>query len=253
MLLAHDLLGTRSSPSLVLIHGITESRVSWAPLLDGLAADHRVMAVDLRGHGASEEGEAYDPVSYASDLEETVAAAGLTAPLVVGHSLGGIVASAYAAIASCRGVVNIDQPLQLSSFKESLALIEPLLRGSDEEFQQAIELMFQFMFGPLSELEQARLAGSRQARREVVMGTWQSVLESPAEELDAAVAELASGINVPYLSLHGIDPGPQYADWLYRLVPSAIVEVWADNGHYPHLVHPERFVDRLSQFEAAIG
>ncbi len=253
MLLANDLLGAPSAPSLVLIHGITESRVSWAPLLDRLAADPRVLASDLRGHGASEEGEAYAPVSYASDVADTVAAAGLNAPLVVGHSLGGIVASAYAAIAPCRGVVNIDQPLQLSSFKASLALIEPLLRGTDDEFHQAIELMFQFMFGPLSETEQARLAGGRQARREVVMGTWQSVLELPAEELDATVAELAASINVPYLSLHGIEPGPQYADWLYRLVPSAIVEVWADNGHYPHLVHPERFIDRLALFEAAIA
>jgi pimeloyl-ACP methyl ester carboxylesterase len=36
------------------------------------------------------------------------------------------------------------------------------------------------------------------------------------------------------------------------LVPTAIVEQWPDTGHYPHLVHPERFLDRLAAFEAQV-
>ena len=34
MLLAHELVGSGSAPSLVLIHGITESHLAWAPLID---------------------------------------------------------------------------------------------------------------------------------------------------------------------------------------------------------------------------
>ena len=42
---------TGSGPPLVLVHGITESRHSWAPLIPSLAERFDVVAVDLRGHG----------------------------------------------------------------------------------------------------------------------------------------------------------------------------------------------------------
>ena len=141
MLLAHELIGVASSPSLVLIHGITESRHTWHPLLHELAREHQVLAVDLRGHGESDDDDGYDPASYAADVIETAESLGVTDALVVGHSLGGIVATAFAVGASCRGVVNIDQPLRLSGFKEQLAAIEPMLRGDDQEFQKALDLM----------------------------------------------------------------------------------------------------------------
>jgi pimeloyl-ACP methyl ester carboxylesterase len=57
---------------------------------------------------------------------------------------------------------------------------------------------------------------------------------------------------VPYLSLHGIDPGPDYAPWLQHLVPTAAIEVWPEMGHYLHLVDPQRFLTRLSEFEAQV-
>ena len=253
MLLAHELIGIASSPSLVLIHGITESHHSWHPLLHELAAGHQVLAIDLRGHGDSEDDDGYDPASYAADVIETAEALGVTDAIVVGHSLGGLVATAFAAAAPCRGVVNIDQPLRLSGFKESLTELEPMLRGDDQEFQKAIDLMFQFMSGPLSEDEQKRLAIHRHAQRHVVMGTWAPVFESSAEELDAVIADVLKGVTVPYLALHGIDPGPEYVHWLYQSLPSAAIEVWADTGHYPHLVHPQRFLARLAEFEAGLA
>jgi pimeloyl-ACP methyl ester carboxylesterase len=51
MLLAHELIGHAHDPAIVLIHGITDSRHAWHPLLHSLAAHHLVLAVDLRGHG----------------------------------------------------------------------------------------------------------------------------------------------------------------------------------------------------------
>lgn len=252
MLLAHELTGHLSNPALVLIHGITDNRAMWHPLLERLAADHVVLAVDLRGHGESEDGDAYDPISYASDVVETAASLGIADAIVVGHSLGGVVASAVAAISPCRAVVNIDQPLRLSGFKEALGQLEPMLKGDAESFQMAIDLMFGAMNGPLPEAEQARLKANQRANQDVVLGTWASVFESTEAELDATVEALAAAITVPYLALHGIDPGPGYAEWLQRLVPTAIVEQWPDTGHYPHLVHPERFLDRLAAFEAQV-
>ena len=43
-----------------------------------------------------------------------------------------------------------------------------------------------------------------------------------------------------------------YAGWLAGLVPTAEVEVWDGDGHYPHLVEPDRFLARLAAFDAAL-
>jgi pimeloyl-ACP methyl ester carboxylesterase len=252
MRLAHELVGRSHHPALVLIHGITESHHTWHPLLHRLAEEHLVLAVDLRGHGESDRCDPYDPMSYAADVVDTVAALGIDAPLVVGHSLGGVVATAFAAMAPSVGVVNVDQPLRLAAFKDGLMQLEPLLTGSDEQFATAIDMVFGGMVGPLQADEAARVHALRHADQAVVLGTWDGVLHSSTEELDGTVAALAGAITVPYLSLHGIDPGPDYAPWLTRLMPSATVEVWPDHGHYPHLVDQTRFLQRLHDFEATV-
>jgi pimeloyl-ACP methyl ester carboxylesterase len=50
--IAYEVVG--DGPPIVLVHGIIESRRSWDPLIAPLAREHRVVAVDLRGHGASD-------------------------------------------------------------------------------------------------------------------------------------------------------------------------------------------------------
>ncbi len=248
MLLAYEVHGSESDPAVVLIHGITESRHTWRPLIDQLAQSSRVLAVDLRGHGESPEGDAYDPISYASDVVETMAAVRMTRPLVIGHSLGGVVASAVAAMGAAGAVINVDQPLRLAAFKDGLSQLEPMLRGDEATFQAAIGALFLAMDGPLSESERARISQFGGAKQSVVLGTWDSVFTSTPEELDATVEQLASAVTVPYLAIHGIDPGPDYAPWLHALVPTSVVEVWANHGHYPHLIDSPRFLSRVDQF-----
>lgn len=252
MLLAHELIGRHDASELVLIHGITQSRHVWHPLLRSLAENHRVLAVDLRGHGDSESCDPYAPADYASDVIETARSLGFSSPIVVGHSLGGIVATAYAAECPCAAVVNIDQPLRLSGFKEALTSIEPLLRGDESAFRETIDAVFTAMNRPLPAAEQARILSHSRFDQAVVLGTWESVLGSSEAELDAMVESMVAGITVPYLAIHGEDPGLGYADWLSALIPSATVEVWPGHGHYPHLVDPSRFLARLAEFEVQV-
>ncbi len=249
MRLAHEISGPDDAAQIVLIHGITESRHTWRPIIEALAADHRVLAVDLRGHGESPKGDAYDPISYATDVAETAAAEGFDRAIVVGHSLGGVVATACALVMPLVAVVNVDQPLLLSGFKDGLSQLEPMLKGSPAEFLAARDMMFGAMDGPLPAAERSRFMAHAHPEQDVVLGTWATVFESTAAELDETVGQLAGGVTVPYLSLHGIDPGPEYAAWLTGLVPTAIVEVWPEHGHYPHLVDLPRFLARLGEFE----
>jgi pimeloyl-ACP methyl ester carboxylesterase len=235
---------------LALVHGITESRRTWDPLLAPLIAQgYRVIAVDLRGHGGSSRVAPYDLATMAGDLGAVLQAEGVDDALLVGHSLGGAVVSAYAAGGPCRGVVNVDQPLALADFQGVLRELQPMLQGDAESFQGAISAIFDQMAGPLAGAERWRVDHIRAAEPEVVLGVWDMMFNATADDLDAVVDQLAAAITVPYLSLHGIDPGPDYAGWLTGKIPSATVEVWADQGHYPHLIEPQRFVERIVEFD----
>ncbi len=244
-----------SGAPLLLAHGITERGESWRPLVEPLAAHNDLLVVDLRGHGASPQGDVYDPATLATDVHDTAIAAGFgqtMAPVMIGHSLGGIVVSAYAAAFATRGVINVDQPLRLASFKETLGQIESMVRGDQAAFESAIGMVFSMMNGPLQPDEVQRISALRDADQSVVLGVWGTVFDSSPEALDAQIEALAAGIQVPYLSLHGIDPGPEYAAWLSGLVPSAMVEVWPEHGHYPHLVDQARFLGRVAAFQASV-
>ncbi|GAA4208517.1 hypothetical protein GCM10022252_73740 [Streptosporangium oxazolinicum] len=90
--LAYDVDG--SGPLLVAIHGMTEDRHLWD--LVPLAERFRTLRVDLRGHGESPHATPYDPLTMAGDVHALLGALGLEQPpLVVGHSQGGMVATAY--------------------------------------------------------------------------------------------------------------------------------------------------------------
>jgi pimeloyl-ACP methyl ester carboxylesterase len=245
--IAYELTG--SGPALVLVHGITDSHRAWDPLVPDLANDHQVIAVDLRGHGESSRMSPYEPITLANDVRAVVDAVGTDTPMLVGHSLGGVVVSAYAAFHPARKVLNIDQALELSGFKDALASIEPMLRGSDAEFQAVMSSLTDMLFGPLGASERARLIAQSSPEREVVLGIWSTVLDSSAEELDTLLHGMAGTVTAPYLALHGSDPGPDYPAYLKSLIPHAEIEVWPDLGHFPHLVEQERFLARLREFE----
>lgn len=247
-----DYFAAGEGRSIVLVHGITESRRTWDPLVAPLlAAGYRVHAIDLRGHGDSSRTAPYDLATMAGDVGAVLAHEGVDDALLVGHSLGGAVVSAYAAGGPCRAVVNVDQPLLLAGFKDTLGQLEPMLTGSTEEFRGAISAIFDQMAGPLSGPERWRVDHLRQPEQDVVLGVWDLVFRSSAEELDAVVDAVVGAVTAPYLSLHGIDPGAEYGAWLTSRIPSATFEVWPDHGHYPHLVDPARFVDRITTFDPA--
>ncbi|GAA3804650.1 alpha/beta hydrolase [Streptomyces coacervatus] len=90
--------GPESAPAVVLAHGWTCSTAFWAAQIRDLAADHRVIAYDQRGHGRSPAGPAYGTDALADDLEavlEATLAPGEKA-VIAGHSMGGMTVMAAA-------------------------------------------------------------------------------------------------------------------------------------------------------------
>jgi pimeloyl-ACP methyl ester carboxylesterase len=78
---------------LVLLHGIGHRWQAWEPVLDLLAEEHDVIAVDLPGFGRSPllpEGRGYDMPSAVQACADIFADLGLDRPHVAGNSLGGV-------------------------------------------------------------------------------------------------------------------------------------------------------------------
>lgn len=90
--------GPARAPTLVLLHGIGSGSASWLPCALALATDHHVIAWDAPGYGGSTPLPEAAPraEAYAARLEAALAALGVTRCLLVGHSLGAIVAVAHA-------------------------------------------------------------------------------------------------------------------------------------------------------------
>ncbi len=240
---------TGAGPVVVLVHGITESHHSWDPLIPELALDFQVVAVDLRGHGASERRPPYDALTMAGDVHAVIEAVGAPTPLMIGHSLGGAVVSIYASAYSPRGVINVDQALDLTGFKAVLTEFEPMLRGDDASFHAVIDGMFEGLYGALSIEERARIGEFASPEQEVVLGVWDMILRSDIAALAELIDSTAGGIDMPYLALHGSDPGAEYREWLAKTIPTSTFELWDGNGHFPHLVEPHRFLERVHEFE----
>jgi pimeloyl-ACP methyl ester carboxylesterase len=85
-------------PALLLSHGFRASTTMWEPNLPALAAKHRVLAWDMRGHGRSEGPD--DPALYSQDLSVADMAAlldaeGIERAVLIGMSLGGYLSLAF--------------------------------------------------------------------------------------------------------------------------------------------------------------
>jgi pimeloyl-ACP methyl ester carboxylesterase len=113
------------SPPLVLINGWTGDHGIFTPQIAHFGQSRRVVAVNLRGHGASDAPEqGYTMAGFADDIAWQCDQLGLEKPVVIGHSLGGAITlelcGRYPDLAS--GIVMID----------SIVMPPPALRDSPE-------------------------------------------------------------------------------------------------------------------------
>jgi pimeloyl-ACP methyl ester carboxylesterase len=95
--LAYDDRGA-AEPIVVFVHGWTCDRSFFAPQVEHFARRHRVVSVDLRGHGESDKPSGpYSIGVYADDIAYLIDQLGLGKVVAVGHSSGGLTALQLAA------------------------------------------------------------------------------------------------------------------------------------------------------------
>ncbi len=118
-------------PPLVLLHGLSSSGRIWDLTAPHLAQRFRVIALDQRSHGRSdqpEDGYGFDEVT--ADLAAFIEAVGIDSPAIVGHSWGASVALKYAAAnpEAVRSIVLVDGGVIDLSEHGTWAEAEPRMR-----------------------------------------------------------------------------------------------------------------------------
>jgi pimeloyl-ACP methyl ester carboxylesterase len=236
-------------PPLVFLHGLTFDRTIWRPALAELHAidlDRQILSLDLPGHGQSRQLPSYRVVDVVDAVNAAVTDAGLDRPVMVGHSIGAGVATAYAAFYPTSGVVNVD----------ASPPIDPLVRMLHGMRHQLRSELFPSIWAKLAEalpaeslpvLAQELVRTTSDPDQEIVLGYWAEMLDDPDFAIDVVRVSMAAvrEEQLPYLIVTGSEPAAESTRWVRTNLPRARFEVLAPSGHFPHLGFPARFAECL--------
>jgi pimeloyl-ACP methyl ester carboxylesterase len=252
--------------TILLIHGIAGSSLTWEPVMAALARHATVIAPDLLGHGESAKPRGdYSLGAYASGLRDLLALLGRDTATVVGHSLGGGVAMqfAYQFPERMERLVLVDSgglgrevnvllrapALPLAEFVLPLLAAEPLRNAGTTVGRWLGRVGLR----PGTDLEEVLRGfgslGDFETRRAFVH-TVRSIID-PGGQRVSARDRLYLAAELPTLIVWGErDPllPVKHGYAAHEAMPGSRLEVFADSGHFPHRAEPARFADVLLDF-----
>lgn len=238
--------GVDSVPA-VFIHSLAGNTQQWSVQLNHIRTTRRAVALDLRGHGQSlppANGD-YAIESMAQDIQMVVDQLGIERFILVGHSMGGSVAGAYAGT----------YPERVAG----LLLVDP----SGDSTQM-----------PVEEVQQYLGALGSEAYSSVVEGYWSQILTGSAETTEAKVMQdlrdtsKATVVGV-FKELFKYNPVPALERYdgprlsvitslnetpfsLHELVSDLPHKMITGTGHWLQLDKPEEFNRTMDDFLAAV-
>jgi len=231
-------------PAIIFIHGWTCDRSFFAPQAEYFERRHRVVSVDLRGHGHSDNPQGKHSVElYAEDVAHLISHLGLAKVVAVGHSLGALVALQLAAAHAddIAGVVMVESapfapPAELRALFEQVA--SNIEAGDDSLRQQLIAGLF--LPSSNRELVERVLHVMMSAPRDVAAGGVRAILDFNAPSA-------AARCTVPSLHISAarpLNPVNLMTEWLPGLVQGQTVGA----GHFNQLEAPEQVNGMLEGF-----
>ncbi len=248
--LAYEEAG-QGSPPLLLVHGWACDHTYLAPQLAHFSAAQRVVAMDLRGHGASDAPrQAYTMDGFAADLAWLCGQLGLDHPVIIGHSMGGVIALELLRLAPSlpAAVAALDSPMAmpprtLERMREASAGFTGPLEGPS--FHDAVRAYVERMFLATDDPERRRrIVAAMSSRPEYVAGSaFRELLACPS-----AAAATAGPIPVPLLAVASARGHLADLDRLRDLCPRLTLAQTAGAGHFHQLEVPNQVNAMLDRF-----
>lgn len=246
--------GEATQPALVLLHGGAAHAYWWDHIAPTLASKYHVLALDLRGHGDSRwvTPPAYEIDDYVADLEAFVDTLSLAPCVLIGHSLGGFIALAYALAHPefLRSLIVVDMRARLgrSRFMRLLqSMPAPIYADERDLFRRFRLLPVETHASP----ELLRVIARHSVRR---TGDGQLQLKSDRATLTRTPRDLSgqlAGLTCPTLFIRGQDSKTLSASALAELIqtcPNAHGVAIPGSGHHVFLDNPSAFLQAVKIF-----
>ena len=251
--------GNPTGPELVLIHGNAQCHLCFAPQIDSvLTQDYRIIAYDLRGHGASEKpstpGAYQGPSVWAKDLAAVIAAMSPRRPLLVGWSMGGRVIRQY--------LMNFgDAAIAGINFVGSLVIEDPTARApaGPHPHPTASQALFEQINAAIGFLDRCYAIKPDEADYRLAIGYNMLVPFAVRDAINgwstapADTIPALKRVRVPVLISHGRQDGlilPRAAEQTAEHIPHAELSWYETCGHSPFQEDAPRFNNELAAFAA---
>lgn len=252
-------------PILVLVHGITSSVSTWKPAHPHLARKHRVISVDLLGHGGStlRRGD-YSLGAQAAAIRDLLEHLHVEKATFVGHSLGGgvVLQLSYLfphlvdrlVLVSSGGLgEDVAPALRAATLPVAGALMPVLFWKWPVAVKrlgtQMYEYREQVVPGEFEEFVASLLVLADRERRAAFLATLRSVVDRRGQYV-SALGKLQQSARGPVLLVWGEDDPVipvSHGREAQRLLPGSRLELLA-GGHFPHRSSPERFAQLVEEF-----
>ena len=264
MLSGHEFwyLDSGDGPAVMFIHGLTSSHRNWVHLVQKLDTEHRVVAPDLFGHGASDKlmGD-YSLGAHAATLRDLLDRLDIDQVTLVGHSFGGGIAMEFCylfperverlVLVASGGLGRSVSPLLRAATLPGAGVLLPLIasgwvRGRAEAAGRILSSTGWRASSDTTEIWRGFTsladADTRRAFLATTRGGGQTV---------TAHDHLPMAIQVPTLVVWGTKDRmipAWHATTAHEVIADSRVVLFEGAGHFPHLDQPERFAQLLSDF-----
>lgn len=251
--------GDPAGPAILFIHGWSQSHLSWVRQFDSeLARTHRLVAIDLRGHGMSGkplELDAYaDSKLWADDVAAVIGTLGLQQPVLAGWSYGGLVMCDYLRLHGESAIAGINFVGAATVLNESAfgTLIGPgfldhFANASSPDMPTNIEAMKQFLHACF-ELEPER-ADFETALAYNMLVPPQVRGNLGTRDLDNT--DMLAAMRKPVLVTHGRADRvvlPAAGEYIHTHCRTATLSWYDGIGHAPFLEDAPRYNRELAAF-----
>ena len=237
----------------VFIHGAADSAAVWGRQVDRMGNRHRLLAVDLPGHGARLREQAVDTCERsADDVLDQIRAHGLQAPVLVGHSMGGAIALtialAHPEIPSALVLAGSGARLRIRPEVIESARRRAEASSAGERIERVI---------PLEDVVSS--AADAETRAWLAERIGQATGQATHADFVATSGFDAMGrlseVQVPTLIIGGEDDRwtpPKFQQYFADNIAGSRLVMFPDCGHYPFVERSDDFNAELERFLAEV-
>ncbi len=244
--------GDRDKPGLVLVHGGAAHAHWWSYLAPQLMSDYHIAALDLSGHGDSGHRDMYGCSIWSDEVMAVASDAGMISPIIVGHSMGGIVAIVAASLygADLAGTIIVDSPVRRPDPESEEGAQGNVFRNA-KTYPRIASALERFRLFPPQPCENGYIIDhiARHSLKEVENGwTWKfhnGVFQRPFEAIHEHLADVGCRIAL-FRAEYSMIVTPDVNDYMSELLHhnAPVVEI-PDCHHHLTVDQPLAFLAAL--------